>query len=410
MRRAAFLLVLLAAGPARAQFGDFPTGGLGIQVGGVVQQAGILNFSAGTLSGGILSITVGGACPTCVIQGANTLASSVNLSGAVAVGTAQTPYFELVNTTAAAVNAQQFSPGLHLGGRGWRTGDGTSQVVDWLEQNRPVQGTGPGTELGWYSRGSAGGDVERLKLEQNGVLTLSSAGAPALVTPKIGASTAQLHTVPAVASDTIALLAAAQTLSGKTLSAPAFTGASTASGAASFDLSGGSGVFKTPLGAITLSTTASPTVIGRGANSWTFFSDAITSYPTQDGTLSLGDSTHRVANIVSYRYGSASSAVAFSATPALDCTLGVIVHVGPITGNVTGATMTAGQAGDLCTVVFAKDATATPYTTAFAGTNVRSATGTFGVGASSLLTYTFRWDDSLGTPAWVQIGAAFAVN
>ena len=46
-------------------------------------------------------------------------------------------------------------------------------------------------------------------------------GSAAVVSPRLGPSTSQLHIVPAVATDTFALLAAAQTLTNKTLTSPA---------------------------------------------------------------------------------------------------------------------------------------------------------------------------------------------
>lgn len=53
------------------------------------------------------------------------------------------------------------------------------------------------------------------------------------VSPSIGPTAAQQHTLPAVTSDTIALLAAAQTLTNKTLTAPSFgNGASVETGTA----------------------------------------------------------------------------------------------------------------------------------------------------------------------------------
>ncbi len=71
----------------------------------------------------------------------------------------------------------------------------------------------------------------------------------------IGPASGQQHTLPAVSSDTIALLTASQTLAAKTLTAPVINGA-TSSGSTSIDFSGNSGTFKTSTGAITLGNAA----------------------------------------------------------------------------------------------------------------------------------------------------------
>lgn len=68
-------------------------------------------------------------------------------------------------------------------------------------------------------------------------------------TPAIGPSSGQQHALPAVTSDTIALLAATQTLAAKTLTAPVINGLTSASGNINFG--GSSGTFATPTGAST---------------------------------------------------------------------------------------------------------------------------------------------------------------
>lgn len=51
-----------------------------------------------------------------------------------------------------------------------------------------------------------------------------------LVAPSVGANATQQHTLPAVASDTVALLAASQAFTNKTLTAPAINGTVTTTG------------------------------------------------------------------------------------------------------------------------------------------------------------------------------------
>jgi hypothetical protein len=120
----------------------------------------------------------------------------------------------------------------------------------------------------------------------------------------------------------------------------------------------------------------------------------------------LGNTTELAINlngIQSNRISNNNSTLkSFSATPAFDCTASNMIHIGTITGNVTGPTMVSGRVGEICTIVWAKDATAGAYTISGWGSNVRAnGTATFTTTANSLITQTFRWDDQLTTPAWV---------
>lgn len=101
--------------------------------------------------------------------------------------------------------------------------------------------------------------------------------------------------------------------------------------------------------------------------------------------------------------------LAFSATPAFNCTTSNAIHIGPITGNITGPTMVSGSAGEHCTIMFLKDGTAGTYSiTSSWGSNVRTTASTFTSGAGSLVILHFFWDANLATPAWVeQSGLAF---
>lgn len=76
-----------------------------------------------------------------------------------ALGTTPGDAVELLNSTAAANNAQQISPSLHLSGQGWKTtATAASQSVDWAIYNLPVQGAAnPSTNLMFTSSINAGG-------------------------------------------------------------------------------------------------------------------------------------------------------------------------------------------------------------------------------------------------------------
>lgn len=130
--------------------------------------------------------------------------------------------------------------------------------------------------------------------------------------------------------------------------------------------------------------------------------------PFADNSYDLGIATTnrvRTLNAVrsdALRITSPTQNLAFSATPAINATNGGVIHIGPITANVTGPTMTGGAAGERCSIVWLKDGTAGTFTIAGWGANVRvNGTATFAAGANAIIVQSFVWDDRLGTPAWV---------
>ncbi|MFN0108513.1 MAG: hypothetical protein ACKVZH_06630, partial [Blastocatellia bacterium] len=70
------------------------------------------------------------------------IASSAVTMTRSAIGVTSADGIILLNATAAAAGAQQFSPRLRLTGQGWKTtATAASQTVDWVIENQPVQGT-----------------------------------------------------------------------------------------------------------------------------------------------------------------------------------------------------------------------------------------------------------------------------
>lgn len=101
-----------------------------------------------------------------------------------------------------------------------------------------------------------------------GQASFTDATAP-IIAAKIGPSSTQQHTLPAVASDTVALLSAPQTLSNKTLAAPTFTGGMTVSGGLTVSsggasITGNSSVTGTFLSSSTLTVSAGGIVVSAG--------------------------------------------------------------------------------------------------------------------------------------------------
>ena len=100
-----------------------------------------------------------------------------------------------------------------------------------------------------------------------------------VIAPTAGPTYARQHTLPDVASDTIVLLAATQTLAAKTLTAPVVAGGLTASGSASNDFSASTGTFKTSTGAVT---------VGGGSAAVTITAGAASTWSTSAGALTVG--------------------------------------------------------------------------------------------------------------------------
>lgn len=80
----------------------------------------------------------------------------------------------LENTTAASSGNQQYSPAIHLSGRGWKTlTGGASRSVDWHIYAQPVQGTGnPTANLNFDSSINGASYITRLAITANGITIL----------------------------------------------------------------------------------------------------------------------------------------------------------------------------------------------------------------------------------------------
>lgn len=89
---------------------------------------------------------------------------------------ASTDGLVLQNTQAATVGGQQYSPRLRLTGAGWKTNaTAGSQVVDWIMENIPVQGTAnPTTDLAWSSQINGGSYTAQMLLTSSNGLTVGT--------------------------------------------------------------------------------------------------------------------------------------------------------------------------------------------------------------------------------------------
>jgi hypothetical protein len=102
-----------------------------------------------------------------------TAAATHNIAG---IGATSTDGLILENTTAAGSGSQQWSPRLHFIGRGWKTNStASSEVVDWIAEAQPVQGsTAPTVNLVLSSQVNAAGYTTQVTFTSTGNLNVTS--------------------------------------------------------------------------------------------------------------------------------------------------------------------------------------------------------------------------------------------
>jgi hypothetical protein len=131
-------------------------------------QAWMATPSSANLAAAVTDETGSGAL---VFATSPTFTTTGTLSRA-SVGATSADGWVLTNPTAAAAGAQQFSPRLRFTGQGWKTtATAASQTVDWVVENRPVQGAAsPATNLVFSSQINGGGYTPRLSALSSGEL------------------------------------------------------------------------------------------------------------------------------------------------------------------------------------------------------------------------------------------------
>jgi len=92
-----------------------------------------------------------------------------------AIGATPADSLQLINNTAAAAGAQQYSPALRFSAQGWKTNaTAASQQVDWRVFNQPEQQTAnPTTHLIFQSQINGGGFITQLDLRSSGELVVT---------------------------------------------------------------------------------------------------------------------------------------------------------------------------------------------------------------------------------------------
>lgn len=205
-----------------------------------------------------------------------------------------------------------------------------------------------------------------------GAATFSNATSP-IISAKIGPAAGQQHALPAVASDTVALLAAAQTLTNKTVNLASNTLTGTM---AQFNAALSDGDFVSLAGAETLTnkTLTAPTINGAA------LSGTLSGTPTFSGAPTFSAGASIVGGALS---GTFSGSPAFSGTPTFAA--GVTVNGGALTINTAGnASIELGRVDGIASspfIDFHSGATAVDY-----DSRIIASSGT-GVAGSGTLTY-----------------------
>jgi len=142
-------------------------------------------MSWATASGGTTINPTDGVMPvrsnaTTFIDSPLSVASSAVTMTRSAIGSTSSDGIILLNATAAAAGAQQFSPRLRLTGQGWKTNaTAASQTVDWIIENQPVQAaSAPISDLVFSYQVNAGGYAPIFSMDSAGILYFGATSAP----------------------------------------------------------------------------------------------------------------------------------------------------------------------------------------------------------------------------------------
>jgi len=141
--------------------------------------AGVVTLSWTTIAGGTTINPTDTVIPyrfnsTTFNDSPLSVASSAVTMTRSAIGSTSADGIVLLNATAAAAGAQQFSPRLRLTGSGWKTtATAAAQVVDWAIETQPVQGTtAPTANLAFLRQINAGGYASQAQFTSAGGLQL----------------------------------------------------------------------------------------------------------------------------------------------------------------------------------------------------------------------------------------------
>lgn len=207
---------------------------------------------------------------------------------------------------------------------------GSAAVSCWLSSL-----TGPGTSTALVAHASthlSGGSDDLLGSPGNvGDVT------PGVFSGTFGADSTHQNTVPSVNGDTFALIAASQTLTNKTLTAPVINGLTSASGNA--DFSGSTGTFKTSTGAVTIGGGAAAITATSSAAAITLTAGAASTWSTSAGALNLSGFSGINLKVNGTTVADVGATAAADFTLAANKNLSAAAGTGALTlSNMTGNT------------------------------------------------------------------------
>lgn len=191
----------------------------------------------------------------------------------------------------------------------------------------------------------------------------------------LGPASGQQHTLPAVASDTFALLAATQTLAAKTLTAPIINGCTSASG--NIDFSGSSGTWKPPTG---------------GLNATLAFQ--------ADNTFAIGALNFKASSVSSYKYYTKQQTKSGGGAISIDSASGssIILQLGSTATTSVSIVACSDFAQDIAVIV-KQDATGgRSCPTTWTNCTFPGGTYTVSAGANAVDVIWFTWDN--GASKW----------
>ncbi len=112
--------------------------------------------------------------PVLGVSSGTSLALTSFASSTQSIAATSTDGLLLTNTTPAAAGAQQWSPRIHLAGKGWQTNGPASEIVDWILELQTIQGsTHPTGSLIFSSQVNGAGYTARYTQTSSGDATIT---------------------------------------------------------------------------------------------------------------------------------------------------------------------------------------------------------------------------------------------
>lgn len=146
-------------------------GGTGVNNAGTFTNASNTTITGGgTIALGGFTATIPATLTVAGLAIANVFTASQEIDKN-SIAATSTDGVTLANATAAAAGVQQWSPRIRLTGQGWKTtATAASQTVDWVIENKPIQGSAaPQSQLIFSSQVASGGYTAQITFDNSNV-------------------------------------------------------------------------------------------------------------------------------------------------------------------------------------------------------------------------------------------------